>query len=140
MERTDASAPVLLGREALALHKLLGVLLGIAIALKLTPAVFLLLFLLRKDLRAILVSTVSFACFSLIGHALMPLCLQIVLDRAAMGPFTYRTVDVRLQSIDNRGTRTTGADRSPSQDHLAGALCHDDSPDQLDRAAVGSAQ
>lgn len=46
-----------------------GVLLGIAIALKLTPAVFLLYFALRRDGRAVLVSVVSFLVGTCVGFA-----------------------------------------------------------------------
>jgi alpha-1,2-mannosyltransferase len=44
-----------------------GILLGIAIALKLTPAVFLLYFLLRRDTRALVVTTGSAVVATLIG-------------------------------------------------------------------------
>ncbi|MGU3502831.1 glycosyltransferase 87 family protein [Mycobacterium sp. C31M] len=47
-----------------------GVLLGIAIAVKLTPAVFLLYFLLRRDIRALLVSTASAVVATLLGFVL----------------------------------------------------------------------
>src|SRR5262249_20367887 len=47
-----------------------GVLLGIAIALKLTPAVFLLYFLLRRDTRALLVAASSAVLASMVGFAL----------------------------------------------------------------------
>ncbi|MDT5139790.1 MAG: alpha,2-mannosyltransferase [Mycobacterium sp.] len=47
-----------------------GVLLGLGIALKLTPAVFLLYFLLRRDKRAALISLASFAGATLVGFAL----------------------------------------------------------------------
>ncbi|OBF52314.1 glycosyltransferase 87 family protein [Mycolicibacterium monacense] len=47
-----------------------GVLLGVAIALKLTPAVFLLYFLLRRDTRALLVSAASVVVMTLLGFAL----------------------------------------------------------------------
>lgn len=47
-----------------------GVLLGVAIALKLTPAVFLLYFLLRRDTRALLVSAASVVALTLLGFAL----------------------------------------------------------------------
>jgi alpha-1,2-mannosyltransferase len=46
-----------------------GVLLGIAIALKLTPAVFLLYFLLRRDTRALLVTAASTVVATLAGFA-----------------------------------------------------------------------
>jgi alpha-1,2-mannosyltransferase len=47
-----------------------GMLLGIAIALKLTPAVFLLYFLLRRDTRALLVTAASAVVATLAGFAL----------------------------------------------------------------------
>ena len=47
-----------------------GVLLGLGIALKLTPAVFLLYFLLRRDNRAALTAMASFAAMTLLGFAL----------------------------------------------------------------------
>ncbi|MCH9641897.1 MAG: glycosyltransferase 87 family protein [Actinomycetia bacterium] len=46
-----------------------GVLLGIAIALKLTPAVFLLYFLLKRDTRALLVTAASTAVATVVGFA-----------------------------------------------------------------------
>ena len=46
-----------------------GMLLGLAIALKLTPAVFLLYFLLRRDTRALLVTTASAVVATLAGFA-----------------------------------------------------------------------
>ncbi|MFI2841285.1 glycosyltransferase 87 family protein [Mycolicibacterium sp. PDY-3] len=47
-----------------------GLLLGLAIAVKLTPAVFLLYFLLRRDTRAVLVTTASAVGATLLGFAL----------------------------------------------------------------------
>lgn len=47
-----------------------GLLLGLAIAVKLTPAVFLLYFLLRRDVRALLVTTASAMAATLLGFAL----------------------------------------------------------------------
>jgi alpha-1,2-mannosyltransferase len=47
-----------------------GLLLGLAIALKLTPAVFLLYFLLRRDIRALVTSVVSFSAATAVGFAL----------------------------------------------------------------------
>ncbi|NBQ41699.1 MAG: DUF2029 domain-containing protein [Mycobacteriaceae bacterium] len=44
-----------------------GLLLGVAIALKLTPAVFLLFFVLRRDVRAALTTVVSFAAATALG-------------------------------------------------------------------------
>ncbi|KUI29745.1 alpha-(1-2)-phosphatidylinositol mannosyltransferase [Mycobacterium sp. IS-1742] len=47
-----------------------GMLVGLAIALKLTPAVFLLYFLLRRDTRALLVSAASVVVLMVLGFAL----------------------------------------------------------------------
>jgi alpha-1,2-mannosyltransferase len=47
-----------------------GVLLGVAIALKLTPAVFLLYFALRRDVRSTVTALVSFAAATALGFAL----------------------------------------------------------------------
>ncbi|MDT5129699.1 MAG: alpha,2-mannosyltransferase [Mycobacterium sp.] len=47
-----------------------GLLLGVAIALKLTPAVFLLYFLLRRDTRALLVAAASVVAATLVGFLL----------------------------------------------------------------------
>jgi alpha-1,2-mannosyltransferase len=47
-----------------------GLLLGLGIALKLTPAVFLLYFLLRRDNRAMVISIASFVAATLAGFAL----------------------------------------------------------------------
>lgn len=49
-----------------------GLLIGIAAAIKLTPAVFLLFFLLRRDLRAIVVTIASGALATAIGFAVLP--------------------------------------------------------------------
>ncbi|TXP70598.1 DUF2029 domain-containing protein, partial [Escherichia coli] len=45
-------------------------LIGLVAAVKLTPAVFVLFFLLRKDFRAAVLSVLSFAVFTAIGFAL----------------------------------------------------------------------
>ncbi|MEB3020961.1 glycosyltransferase 87 family protein [[Mycobacterium] crassicus] len=47
-----------------------GALLGVAVALKLTPAVFLLYFLLRRDVRAAVTTVASFLAATLVGFAL----------------------------------------------------------------------
>lgn len=47
-----------------------GVLIGLVAAVKLTPAVFVLYFLLRKDFRAAVISGISFAVCTAIGFAL----------------------------------------------------------------------
>ncbi|MEO6793620.1 MAG: glycosyltransferase 87 family protein [Mycobacterium sp.] len=47
-----------------------GALLGVAVALKLTPAVFLLYFLLRRDVRAAVTTAASFLAATMVGFAL----------------------------------------------------------------------
>ncbi|WP_344419213.1 glycosyltransferase 87 family protein [Amycolatopsis minnesotensis] len=49
-----------------------GLLVGLAAAIKLTPAVFVLFFLVRRQYRAAAVSVASFAGFGLAGYALAP--------------------------------------------------------------------
>ncbi len=49
-----------------------GLLLGMAIALKLTPAVFLLYFVLRRDIRSVLTASASFVGATLLAFALAP--------------------------------------------------------------------
>ncbi len=49
-----------------------GTLVGLAIAIKLTPIVFFLLFLLRRDTRAMIVAALSFLFFTGIGFLVMP--------------------------------------------------------------------
>jgi alpha-1,2-mannosyltransferase len=49
-----------------------GVVLGLGIALKLTPAVFLLYFLLRRDLRTVVRAVASFGAATLVGFMLAP--------------------------------------------------------------------
>jgi alpha-1,2-mannosyltransferase len=81
-----------------------GVLLGLAIALKLTPAVFLLYFALRRDGRAMLVSVVSFAVATLAGFVL-----------AWQDSWEYWTTTVR--NTDRIGTATLNTNQN-----IAGAL------------------
>jgi len=49
-----------------------GMLIGLAIAIKLTPAVFVLLFVLRRDWRGALTTVASFLAFTGVGFILMP--------------------------------------------------------------------
>lgn len=49
-----------------------GLLLGLAIALKLTPAVFLLYFVLRRDIRSVLTASASFVAATLLAFVLAP--------------------------------------------------------------------
>jgi alpha-1,2-mannosyltransferase len=81
-----------------------GVLLGVAIALKLTPAVFLLYFLLRRDTRALLVATASATVATLAGFAL-----------AWRDSWEYWTDTVR--NTDRIGTATLNTNQN-----IAGAL------------------
>ena len=81
-----------------------GMLLGVAIALKLTPAVFLLYFLLRRDTRALLVTATSAAVATLAGFAL-----------AWRDSWAYWTDTVR--NTDRIGTATLNTNQN-----IAGAL------------------
>jgi alpha-1,2-mannosyltransferase len=81
-----------------------GMLLGIAIALKLTPAVFLLYFLLRRDTRALLVTAASAVVATLTGFAL-----------AWRDSLEYWTDTVR--NTDRIGTATLNTNQN-----IAGAL------------------
>ncbi|AGB24146.1 Protein of unknown function (DUF2029) [Mycobacterium sp. JS623] len=81
-----------------------GMLLGIAIALKLTPAVFLLYFLLRRDTRALLVTAASAVVATLAGFTL-----------AWRDSWQYWTETVR--NTDRIGTVTLNTNQN-----IAGAL------------------
>ena len=81
-----------------------GMLLGVAIALKLTPAVFLLYFLLRRDTRALLVTAASTAVATLAGFAF-----------ARRDSWEYWTDTVR--NTDRIGTPTLNTNQN-----IAGAL------------------
>ena len=81
-----------------------GVLLGVAIALKLTPAVFLLYFLLRRDTRALLVTAASAVLATLAGFAF-----------AWRDSVEYWTETVR--NTDRIGTATLNTNQN-----IAGAL------------------
>ncbi|KUI21212.1 alpha-(1-2)-phosphatidylinositol mannosyltransferase [Mycobacterium lehmannii] len=81
-----------------------GMLLGLAIALKLTPAVFLLYFVLRRDVRAVVVTAVSAVVATLIGVAF-----------AWRDSLEYWTETVR--NTDRIGTATLNTNQN-----IAGAL------------------
>ena len=81
-----------------------GMLLGLAIALKLTPAVFLLYFLLRRDTRALLVTAASAVVATLAGFAF-----------AWRDSLEYWTDTVR--NTDRIGTATLNTNQN-----IAGAL------------------
>lgn len=73
-----------------------GLLLGVAIALKLTPAVFLLYFLLRRDTRALLVSVASAVLATGVGFVLAArdsweYWTETVRDTERIGTATYLT-------------------------------------------------
>jgi alpha-1,2-mannosyltransferase len=73
-----------------------GVLIGIAIALKLTPAVFLLYFLLRRDTRALITAAVSAVISTLVGFVFawsdsVEYWTQTVRDTDRIGSATYNT-------------------------------------------------
>ncbi|MCW1957467.1 MAG: glycosyltransferase 87 family protein [Mycobacterium sp.] len=73
-----------------------GLLLGLAIALKLTPAVFLLYFVLRRDLRAVLTALASFVAATLLAFALAPrdswqYWTATVHNTGRIGDATYQT-------------------------------------------------
>ena len=73
-----------------------GLLLGLAIALKLTPAVFGLYFVLRRDGRAVFTTIASFAVATLLGFALAPrdsveYWTVTVHDTDRIGDVTYQT-------------------------------------------------
>jgi alpha-1,2-mannosyltransferase len=81
-----------------------GMLLGLAIALKLTPAVFLLYFMLRRDMRALIVTTVSAIVATVVGAAF-----------AWRDSLEYWTETVR--NTDRIGTATLNTNQN-----IAGAL------------------
>src|SRR4051812_28957441 len=81
-----------------------GVLLGVAIALKLTPAVFLLYFLLRRDTRTLIVTVASAVVATLVGFAF-----------AWRDSWEYWTDTVR--NTDRIGTATLNTNQN-----IAGAL------------------
>jgi len=73
-----------------------GLLLGVAIALKLTPAVFLLYLLLRRDTRALLTSVASAVLATAVGFMLAPrdsweYWTQTIRDTDRIGTATYLT-------------------------------------------------
>ncbi|MEB3034620.1 glycosyltransferase 87 family protein [[Mycobacterium] nativiensis] len=90
-----------------------GALLGVAVGLKLTPAVFLLYFLLRRDVRAAVTTVVSFLAATLLGFAL-----------AWSDSWQYWTHTVR--NTDRIGGATLNTNQN-----LAGALARLPLSDQL---------
>lgn len=71
-----------------------GLLLGLAAAIKLTPAVFVLYFLVRRQYRAAAITVASFAGFSLVAFALIPAdsttyWFSVLFDPGRIGGATY---------------------------------------------------
>ena len=103
-----------------------GLLLGVAIALKLTPAVFLLYFLLRRDTRALLVTAASAVVATLAGFALASAGLPGVLDRDRAQHRPHRHRDAEHQPEHRRcpgplGSRRGRAVRAVDAGLLRGA-------------------
>lgn len=73
-----------------------GALIGLAIAIKLTPVVFLLLLFLRRDWRAMAMALSSFVVFTLVGHLAAPadstrFWTDAVVDPGRVGGLAYST-------------------------------------------------
>lgn len=92
-----------------------GTLIGMAIAIKLTPAVFLLLFVLRRDWRGAATTVVSFLAYTGIGHLLMPrdsleYWTQALFDTRRIGRVAYasnQSINAVLARLGlEGGTRT----------------------------------
>jgi alpha-1,2-mannosyltransferase len=91
-----------------------GMLIGIAAAIKLTPAAFVLFFLLRRDYRAAITAAVSGAVATAIGFAVAPeASLRFWLDNPAGGVsgspfFTNQTFQAVLVRMGVEGPARTG--------------------------------
>ena len=77
-------------------RQLRGLLVGLAAAIKLTPAVFVLYFLVRRDWRAAATSVVSFVLFGMLGWVLAPgdsadYWFGALLDSGRVGGLAYAT-------------------------------------------------
>jgi alpha-1,2-mannosyltransferase len=89
-----------------------GVLIGIAAAVKLTPAGFVLILLLRKDYRAVVASIISFLAMTAIGWALLPSDSFIywtnrifhATDMNIGLPFANESLTASLQKLGMTGT------------------------------------
>ncbi|WP_219415143.1 glycosyltransferase 87 family protein [Pseudonocardia nigra] len=92
-----------------------GLLIGIAAAIKLTPAAFVLYFLLRRDYRAAVTAAISGAAATAIGFAMAPAAsLQFWLDNPTGGVsgspfFTNQTIEAVLVRAGVDGTVRTVA-------------------------------
>ncbi len=94
-----------------------GMLIGLAIAIKLTPAVFLLLFVLRRDWRGALTTVVSFLAFTGVGYLLMPrdsvqYWTSTLLDPARIGRLAYasnQSINAVLVRVGLEGNMRTVA-------------------------------
>lgn len=92
-----------------------GMLIGLAIAIKLTPAVFLLLLVLRRDWRGVLTTVVSFLAFTGIGFLLMPrdsvqYWTTTLLDTGRIGGLAYasnQSINAVLSRLGFEGSLRT---------------------------------
>lgn len=92
-----------------------GVLIGLVAAVKLTPAVFALYFLVRRDWRAFITTIVSFLVFSALGAALAPkdsadYWLDTLIDSGRIGNPAYaanQSIAGVLSRLDITGTTYT---------------------------------
>jgi alpha-1,2-mannosyltransferase len=99
-----------------------GILVGIAAALKLTPAVFLLFFLLRRDLRSAARAGLSFAACTGAGFALAPhdslrYWTQVAYQPARTGGIAYASNQSILATLARLGLS------NPARAWLWAALC-----------------
>ncbi|MDF1486939.1 glycosyltransferase 87 family protein [Tessaracoccus caeni] len=92
-----------------------GALVGLAIAIKLTPAVFLLFFFLRGDWRSMLRTVASFLLFTGIGHLAMPAeshryWTEVVFNTGRIGGAAYasnQSINGALARFGTDGTTPT---------------------------------
>jgi len=80
--------------DCLALRRFRGVLVGLAAAIKLTPAVFVLYFLVKRDWKAAATSAASFVGFALVGFLFAPVdsreyWFSTVFDPSRIGGLAY---------------------------------------------------
>ncbi|MBJ8343234.1 glycosyltransferase 87 family protein [Antrihabitans sp. YC2-6] len=94
--QVNAFLMVLVAVDCLAVRdrRFRGILVGLAAAIKLTPAIFVLYFILRRDWRAAITTFVSFVAFSLLGFALAPrdtmnYWFDALLDPSRVGGLAY---------------------------------------------------
>ena len=80
--------------DCLAVRRSRGVLVGLAAAIKLTPAVFVLYFLAKGDRRAAITSVASFAGFALVGFLLAPGDSREFWSHAMLDPDRITTLSI----------------------------------------------